>query len=222
MRHRLGRVALGIGLLATVGGACGGPGGSAELILPAPRVATLADLLGPWRAEPFVLDPAFVAAVGAACRREIEMGAGSQPTIIDARGARVVTVGMTGLESGRCRALEVLDSGAVAGAGGGWRGRRPADPVLAPGMLAGIEVDVITGGALETGGPSVHGRVGPGIVRVEIVTVDRGTVVATLQNGQFAAWWPHRDPAVAGDARSIRFTVRAYDVSGTVVAERHR
>lgn len=221
MRHRLRGLSLGVGMLAGLGGGCGDAGGSPELILPAPRVATLADLMGPWRPEPFALDPAFVAAVGAACRREIELGAGSQPTIIDARGASVVTVGMKGVESGRCSALEVDRDGSLVGAGGGWRGMPAEEPVLAPGTLAGIEVDFVGGGDLRNAGPSVNGRVGPGIVRVEIVTLDGGTVLASLQNGRFAAWWPQPIDrrGWTADPRQVHFLVRAYDATGTVVAE---
>ena len=70
---------LAIGVLLAA--ACGGEDAPADGILPqAP--ASIAQLIGPWQPQPFVLDPALRSRVEQACRRDMGLGPGN------CRGAR--------------------------------------------------------------------------------------------------------------------------------------
>jgi hypothetical protein len=100
-------------MLAAV--ACGSDG---EVINPPVRLATLAELTGPWRPTPLVLDPALRARAAEACRRDIELPPGAVPAVMDTRGEGVVTVRMTGAIERSCDALEIEADGGVIGAGG--------------------------------------------------------------------------------------------------------
>ena len=66
------------------------------------RPATVAELTGPWRPTPLGLDVAMRTRVEQACRRDVQMPLGSVAAVIDARGASVVTVRMTGENPGSC------------------------------------------------------------------------------------------------------------------------
>jgi hypothetical protein len=137
---------------------------------------------------------------------------------MDARGAGVVTVRMTGLEPGSCHALEIGPTGEVMGAGGGWRGGAADARVLEPGQLSAIEPQTVQGGNLKAQGWSVFGRAGPGIASVRVETVTGVVVSATLEGGWFAAWWPQPLDPMADPAR-VRFAVRAYDMGGFLIDE---
>lgn len=177
-------------LLAAVllGGACG----SRSDIFETPvRFATLADLTGPWQRFPSLLDPVMRERVADACRREIELAPGSIPAVIDARGAGVVTVRMTGARAGSCDALEITPAGDVTGAGGGWGQSDPERlPMRADGTLDHIQRGQIGGGGLKVEGWSVYGRAGLAVASVEVSLPGGQTVIATLEEGWFSAWWP--------------------------------
>src|SRR4029453_14544780 len=103
-----------------------------EVIQPpvAPPPATLAELTGPWRPTPLGLDPLLWARAEEACRKDMEMAPGTKAIVIDARGASVVTLRMSGATRGSCNSLQLLSNGQFTGAGGGWNG--PAGEHLGP------------------------------------------------------------------------------------------
>jgi hypothetical protein len=67
---------------------------------------------------------------------------------------------------------------------------------------------------------SVIGRAGVGIASVTVEWTGSPVVVATLQNGWFAAWWPA--PLAGRNGRGPDFPavrIRAFDALGDQVAE---
>jgi hypothetical protein len=206
--------------LSLVASACGedAPG---QVAVPA-RPATLAELTGPWRPTPLLLDPLLRARVEDLCRRDMERRPGSRAAIMDARGASVVTVRMSGPGAGSCDALEVSRNGAVAGAGGGWT--QDGVEILAPldAMdLGDFEVQMVGGGELKVRGWSVYGRVGAAIASVVVETAGQPLILASIASGWFAAWWPDDIPEEGlGDLpEQPRFIARGYDAAGSLVAE---
>ena len=167
-------------------GACGSDG---EVIDRPARFAALAELTGPWRPTPFRLDPVIRERVAETCRRDIEVP-GSVPAVMDARGAGVVTVRMTGARAGACDALEITLAGGVASAGGGWGQAGPERlPLRDDGTLEQIQRGQIGGGNLDVQGWSVYGTAGLAIARVEVAIPSGEIVTATLEDGWFSAWW---------------------------------
>jgi hypothetical protein len=208
-----------LAIVLMVAAGCGGEVAPDDVLVPPARAAaSLEQLIGPWQPRPYVLDAATATRIGDACRRDIEFPRGSMPVVIDVRGAGVATVRMSGVESGSCDALEITARGEIAGAGGGWRGGNAAGPPLGNLEVSQVEVQMVAGGELKVEGVSVYGRAGPGVTEVRIETTTGVTVVATLHDGWFAAWWPQPvgdrfDPAQA------HFAVRAHDAAGTIVDE---
>ena len=213
------KLAGGAIVLALLGWGCG----EAEPVEP-PRVplpATIAELVGPWRATPLGLDPAMRAKIEQVCRRDIEFPAGSFAAIVDVRGGGVATVRMTGAQSGSCDALHIAGNGTVNGAGGGSRSEQvELLAPLAPQAIGQLEQQLVEGGELKVTGASVYGRIGPGVAAVTVIPRGQPAVIATLANGWFAAWWPvpARDPA-AVPGPFPPFLVQAYDATGAVVSE---
>ncbi|HET9458049.1 MAG TPA: hypothetical protein VFO78_11945 [Candidatus Limnocylindrales bacterium] len=186
-----------------------------------PQLATPADLVGPWRATPFLVDPALWVAIEQTCRREIELPPGSRAAIIDVRGAEVATVRMTGQVAGSCNALQVSRTGQVAGAGGGWSGAAAEElPRLGDAQIGSIDRGSIGGGDLKVQGWSVSGRVGAAIASIVIVPPGAPSVLATLRDGWFAAWWP--GPPAADDRGPPPHppvVIQGFDAAGLLVAE---
>jgi len=113
---------------------------------------------------------------------------GSQAIVVDARGASVVTLRMS---SGGCNSLELMPSGELAGAGGGWSGPGSERPAIRPGAdLGPVEQQSVGGGNLRVAGWSIYGQAGAEIATVVVEPPGYGPVQATLTNGWFAAWWP--------------------------------
>jgi hypothetical protein len=214
---RVRLVVLAAGLLLAA--ACGGED-TPVVIQPGP--ASLAQLTGPWQAEPFALDPALWSRVEQTCRRDMERRPESVAAVVDVRGASVAIVRMVGPGAGMCDTLHVLPSGEVTGAGGGWTAG-DAEQLRAIGVaeLADPEVGSVGGGDLKVQGFSVVGRAGGQIAAVVIEPAGIPPILATLQNGWFAGWWPtivppnqFVDPALAPDV-----VVRGYDAAGVLVDE---
>jgi hypothetical protein len=188
-----------------------------------PAPATFADLTGPWQSVPLFLDPALVGRAVDACGRDLEL-VGATAAIVDARGAHVVTVRLTGNHPGSCDALEIDAAGQIVGAGAGWsqNGPETLQPLPATG-LGGFETQLIEGGGLKVRGWSVYGRVGPAISAVQIIPAGRDPVTATVGNGWFAAWWPWTGAGPAPGAGPGQFfppfLARGFDGSGGVVSE---
>ena len=152
----------------------------------------------------------------------MERGPGNTAALVDVRGGGVAVVRMVGQGAGRCDALEITPAGQINGAGGGDTagGVEQLAPIGAT-ELAEAQIGSIGGGSLTVQGWSVIGRAGPGIASVEIEPAGAPAVLATLENGWFAGWWPANvppdrlgDPALAPDV-----VVRGYDAAGTLLAE---
>jgi hypothetical protein len=187
---------------------------------PATPPATLADLRGPWSATPFALDAVTLAGVVDGCARDLEIVRGTA-AIVDARGAEVVTVRMTGNQSGSCDALQITAAGEVAGAGSGWRANA-TERITIPNdaSIAGIETQIVQGGGLSVTGWSVYGRAGSAIRTIQVIPADHLPVTATFVNGWFAAWWPSRPNEPSPDlGRFPPFRVRGFDGAGMPLIE---
>lgn len=217
MSRRVVIVAL---LVTSLGlGACGSEDPVPQV--PMLRPATPRDLVGPWQATPFLIDPVLRAKVEQTCRRDIEMPPGSFAIVVDARGERVVTVRMSGRSPGSCDALEVTEHGQVSGAGGGWRQDQPeALPPIEPSSIGAVERQTVQGGGLTVKGWSVYGRVGSGVTVVGVEPQNGPSLIATVENGWFAAWWPVQpgDPNM-DEGRQPKVLVRAYDAFGMSLDE---
>jgi len=200
-------------------------GETATDVEPIQRPATLGELTGPWQETPFLLDPVLRERVAQTCRRDMEMRPGSVPAVIDARGARIATVRMTGPGPGGCSALEITAGGEVFAAGGGWSAGAPeALAAIGGSDLVVVETSTVEGGNLDGQGWSVTGRIGRNVVSVVAETADHRLVQATVENGWFSVWWPVRLPVEQGLAQPqvVPFIVRAYDAFGQVVDEVHQ
>jgi hypothetical protein len=197
-----------------------GCGGETGLVVPA--MATIQDMTGPWRPTPLLLDPAMRDRIATTCRRDMERKPTSAVAVIDARGLGVAVVRMTGDSAGACDALQLTDSGQVAGAGGGWR---QDDPEVLGGLreaeIQDVQVGQVGGGDLRTEGWSVIGRAGGAIAQVVVETPGQPQILASLENGWFAAWWAAVIPDDPGRAMppEVPYVVRGYDAAGTLVAE---
>jgi hypothetical protein len=217
LRVLLAILATGVLLAA----ACGGEDAPADAILPqAP--APIAQLIGPWQPRPFVLDPALRSRVEQACRRDMGLGPATIAAVVDVRGRAVAVVRMVGQGAGKCEALEIEAGGGITGAGGGWSGNGGGRlaPIEAT-KLAETEFGSVGGGNLKVQGWSVVGRAGPGIASVEIEPVGGPAVLATLENGWFAGWWPSNLPpnGLGGAGPEPEVVVRGYDAGGTQLDE---
>jgi hypothetical protein len=165
------------------------PAGSAQ---PDPvRVATLAELIGPWRREPLRPPAAVIAAADRTCRlepppifpRDVVLVA------IDARGgSRLPTIFASDDAMAYCGFLTIADNGTLSGSLSA--SETGFERVPGPGRLlargGGGEGRVSD----EDGWCSVTGRAGPGVARVVIEAPVAGLITATLQNGWYLAWWP--------------------------------
>jgi hypothetical protein len=192
-----------------------------------PPMATPQELVGPWRQFPLRLDPLVWAQIEEACRKDMLLAPGSRAVIIDARGAGVATVRMTGAMVGHCNALQITPRGDVVGAGGGYSGPGPErlEP-LAPADLGPLEIQDVGGGNLTVTGWSAHGRAGDAIATVFVEPRGGPPVQATLMNGWYSAWWPTLSGAVGpgpggpgGGGFGPPVVVRAYDAAGVLLEE---
>jgi hypothetical protein len=209
---------LAAGLLFAV--ACGGEDAPAFL-QPAP--ASLEQLTGPWQAQPYALDPLLRRRVEDTCRTDMERAAESVAAVVDARGEGVAVVRMVGPGAGACDALQIGDGGRVNGAGGGWRVDGLEQLAALPmSELADVQIGQVGGGELRVEGWSVMGRAGPQIASVVIEPAGLPQILATLENGWFAGWWPTNINDQRGaPAPQPDVVVRGYDAAGTLLHEVH-
>ena len=175
-----------------------------------PAAATLAELIGPWRAAPLRLDPVTEMKADQACRSDSEFPDGMRLVLADARGGGKLPTIYVGDDSmADCVYTEIGAAGQVSGSlssvqhglGGNTRPGK-----LSPGGGGGV------GGA--GGWTYTSGRVGEGIVTVVVSVAGIGPITATIQNGWYLAWWegaPDR-----GGPRQPR-TVTAFDASGSIL-----
>jgi hypothetical protein len=213
----MGLAVLAAGLLFAA--ACSGQD---DPILLRPEPASLAQLTGPWQAQPFPLDPVLRARVEQSCRRDMERRPDSVAALVDVRGASVAVVRMVGPSAGMCDALQITATGQVVGAGGGWTaGDIELLPAIDGGELADVQLGSIGGGELKVQGWSVVGRAGQEVTSVVIEPEAVPQVLATIENGWFAGWWPAAfPPAQLGDlAPQPRVVVRGYNAAGALLDE---
>lgn len=194
-----------------------------------PPAATLAQLLGPWQPTPYALDLATWNRIEDGCRRDVQLLPATRALIIDVRGASVATVAMTGPQDGHCDALQLLPTGEIAGAGGGMSSGGPQQQPLLPATAIGpVQQAGVEGGDLAVVGRSAYGAVGSGIATVTVEVPGQPRIVATVMNGQFAAWWPSpaalQRPDQPGRGQVAPqlvappgLVVRGYDATGTLV-----
>lgn len=214
---RVPRIVLAAGLLFAA--ACGGEDAPVAF---APAPASLAQLTGPWQAQPFALDPVLRSRVEQTCRTDMERQPGSVAALVDVRGAGVAVVRMVGPGAGMCDALQIQPTGDVIGAGGGWTaGNVEQLPAIGLAELADAQYGAIGGGELKVQGWSVIGRAGPEIASVIIEPDGVPPIVATLENGFFAGWWPANVPLdqLGNQALAPRVVIRGYDAAGTLLDE---
>jgi hypothetical protein len=202
-------------------GAVSACGGEASVLGPA--IATIQDLTGPWRPTPLTPDPTMRERIATTCRRDMERRPASTVGVIDTRGLGVAVVRMTGDSAGSCDALQIGASGQIAGAGGG--SRQDGIEQLAPigeAEILEVQVGQVGGGDLKTEGWSVMGRAGPAIASVVVETPNQPQILASLENGWFAAWWPAviADNGIGrGGPPEVPYVVRGYGADGTLLAE---
>jgi hypothetical protein len=150
----------------------------------------------------------------------MERGPGSVAAIVDVRGGAVAVVRMVGQGAGTCDALEITAAGRINGAGGGWtaNGVEQLAPIGAT-ELAEAQVGSVGGGDLKVEGWSVIGRAGPGIASVEIEPAGVPPILATLENGWYAGWWPANKPPGLdrNPDQGVDVVVRGYDAAGALL-----
>lgn len=213
---RYGIAAVFVALAAIVGfNYLAGPNVGGPTVSPTPtRFATTAELTGPWRAVPLVIDPALTDALDQSCRRDPEFPPGVALVAIDARGdGRLIAQYAGGNESADCAYGRISEGGTVSG---GLSGNRTGVAPVSPGQLSMVN---FVGGTPREGQPLasgawgwVSGRAGQGIAKVVIEISGRVDVTASLQNGWFVAWWP----AAIGDSVALS----AFDASGAELFRR--
>jgi hypothetical protein len=204
-------------------------GGGPPAGVPIIGVASIEELVGPWRKDPLALDLAMADRIAEACARDMSVGPGAvpppggvRPQVIDVRGAGVAIVRLSGPAAAMgCDALQITPTGAIMGAGGGWStGQAEVLPAIGPTELADIQRSTITGGDLQVAGWSVVGRAGAGIAAVTVAEAGGPVVVATLQNGWFAAWWSAPAAAVRdGGGIQPAVLLRGFDSFGNQLVE---
>ena len=215
MRRGVPAIVTAVGVFVA---ACGG-----DSALLGPAIATGQDVAGPWRPAPLVLDPTLRDRIALTCRRDMERKPTSVVAVIDARGLEVAVVRMTGDSAGTCDALQISAAGQVNGAGGGWTqdGVEQLD-AIGEEEIKGVELGNVGGGDLKAQGWSVMGRAGAAIASVVIETPGQPQILASLENGWFAAWWPAVIPNLGrgqGAPPQPEYIVRGFDAAGTLLAE---
>jgi hypothetical protein len=217
MQSISGMVLAGLCLVATACGQTPTPS-AAPAALAIPRTATIAELLGPWHAEPLTLDLAMWSTVTEACRgKQVEQ----VPTLIDVRGESVAVVWLDDAAVS-CSTIQIRPDGTADNVGGGSGGGPGAGfehevlPPLAPDELAVFGLAGVGAGSLEelpVEGLSIYGRTGPGIASVRVTPAGGPEITATMGDGWFGAWWPFK----GGDLPLV--VIRGYDASGRYMAE---
>src|SRR5262245_6418996 len=208
IRPLLATTAVVIGLVSA---ACG-ESDPAPTVVPAPE-ATTVELVGDWRPTPYRLAPAMRDRIGQACITALDAPRGTRAAVVDARGAGVATVRLTGVRAGACEAMLISPGGETGMIGGGYWGEEEK-ALPPPQQLGGITRGKVIGGPYQGNDPpdtigwSVTGRAGAGI---DVVTVewfpdrreglplpDCTLTSATVSDGWFSAWCPARG-AVTSD-----------------------
>jgi hypothetical protein len=186
--RRVARHSIKVAFAAIFFAGCGSPEPVATD--PVERVATLLEVRGPWRAVPYQLSPAALAAADRACRESLAptMPAGAQVVVADARGEAVVQLWYEAPNGGfaSCNDVQIREDGTFGpGSGGGTGFMGMPWPVLQP-------TEIVVTDRTASGRPItrsyVAGRFGPAIVGVQILRPGLVPVEASVANGWFGAW----------------------------------
>ena len=154
------------------------------------RVATLAELIGPWRREPLRPSAAVTAAADRTCRLSDGVPRDAVLVAIDARGgSRLQAVFAADNASAFCLPLTITNNGVVEGFVNG--SEINAEQVPGPGRL----IARVGTGSPRDGDPDdawcgATGRAGPGVARVVMEAQGAGPIAATVQRGWYLGWWP--------------------------------
>jgi hypothetical protein len=175
--------------------------------------ATNDELRGPWRPEPFSVDPSTITAAEQFCGAPGIGGGmvqGGRLVAVDARGGSRLTLLFAGVgaDSSQCD-LRIVASGTFAIIGtSASTSSGPAD------FIAPNDVIIVGGGQMRGIGAeewsSVVGRTGPSITAVRVGFESGSSLGASVGGGWFAAWWP---------TTQTNFVVQGFDASGRKVGE---
>ena len=179
---------------------------------PVSVVAGVAELTGPYQAEPFqAFDPALVTLLRDACldmfAGEVRLTPGLVPTLVDGRGGGRFMVLLAAFD-GEAECVGRLDAGGTPFVEGGGSGTGGGPPSIGPQEVAPGG----NGSGSGMGGDTysyVTGQVGSEIGGVVLELTDGNRVTASVGGGRFAAWWP-------SEAQPTR--ILGFDLAGTQVA----
>lgn len=158
----------------------------------APATGSTEELVGAWQATPIPLDPALISELDAKCVAIDFMAPGQSLAVIDARGDGRVLLGYAGGGySATCEGT-VHPDGSTSAQNIQTTVGDPPDP--APLAATELRTDYVYGspfGATQDVWQAHIGQAGPGIDQVLVeVPGHPSPVVASLDNGWFAVWWP--------------------------------
>jgi hypothetical protein len=174
-----------------------------------PAPATMAQLLGPWSATPYLPPAAVLAAADVACRTGIApFPKGVALVLVDARGGGLAQAYFAGANGNvaSCYDMAIHPNGSIEALGGGSWGSGLGPP------LAATEIRLTDQSSSGNPPTSTHlaGPIGRGIVRVQLIRPGDLDVEAAVANGWFAVWVPGDLPR--------GWNVRGFDSNGEVVA----
>ncbi len=160
---------------------------------PEPSVGVVDPLGGPWRAAPILVDNAHIAIVSDACaaaaREELGETEANLPTaLVDARGERFLTAIMADdLNAIECLAhLDEAGTSATVDSVA-----RLSMAAVAPVDKSAITVASVIHEAGQEGSRTVaFGRIGPLAGAAKVGLTDTSVVLASIELGWWATWWP--------------------------------
>jgi hypothetical protein len=195
--HR-GAIALVVCLLL---GACGGTEASTL------AVAGVAEMLGPYQAEPFrAFDPALVTLLRDTCLHdfagEMRLSEGLEAALVDGRGGGRFMLLMEAPD-GRMECVGSFDAGGTPSTEGGSSSSGGGGVAIGPREL-------VPGGSGSGSWSYVTGHVGSEIGGVVLELADGSQITASVGGGMYAAWWP-------GEQQAAR--ILAYDRNGALVPD---
>ncbi|HEV8489745.1 MAG TPA: hypothetical protein VGQ58_08175 [Candidatus Limnocylindrales bacterium] len=181
------------------------------------RVEKIADIRGPWRPEPLVIDQATIAAAEEACQdaraiRDPALAPVDRLVAVDARGSGRLTLIFAGAGAAfmECE-LRMDTQGDLSMAGGSVQGG--GGPVV---FLDQDDVVIVAAGGMIGAGDGssvVYGRIGQAVAAVRVVFASGTVVRASIGGGWFTAWWPTDE---------MGLVVEAYDATGRKIGEVER
>lgn len=183
--------------------------------------ATDDELSAPWRPMPMLVAPEMRAEFDAACLADQAMPDGLSMVVMDARGEGRLVIGYAD-----------ADADADAGGSEAWlQATIGAEPPSKCQMMSTSQAGLLPLGERElrvTNNPSIGdhdgwwsviaGQAGADIAQVVAEVPGSPRIVATLNDGWFALWWP-QEAQPAGQAPRLEFRLVGVDRSGAAIAE---